>query len=105
MLSIVILYKHFLYIFLYLFINPIPYHLQVTHSLGGGTGSGVGTYMLSLLADLYPKIYKFSACVYPSEENDVVTSPYNTVLAMKELVEHADCVFPMDNSALFQFSK
>jgi tubulin epsilon len=77
----------------------------VTHSLGGGTGSGVGTYLLSMLSDLYPKIYKFSACVYPSEENDVVTSPYNTVLAMKELVDHADCVFPMDNSSLFHFAR
>mmetsp|Transcript_15730 Transcript_15730/g.21621 ORF Transcript_15730/g.21621 Transcript_15730/m.21621 type:complete len:449 (+) Transcript_15730:13-1359(+) len=77
----------------------------VTHSLGGGTGSGVGTYVLSMLSDLFPKISRFSACVYPSEDNDVVTSPYNTVLAMKQLVEHADCVFPMDNSSLFNFSK
>jgi tubulin epsilon len=68
----------------------------VTHSLGGGTGSGVGTYMLGLLDELYPKIYRFSTCVYPSaENNDVVTSPYNTMLATRELIEHADCVFPM----------
>jgi tubulin epsilon len=80
-------------------------HAQVTHSLGGGTGSGVGTYLLSMLHDLYPKISKFSSCVYPSEDNDVVTSPYNTVLAMKELVDHADCVFPIDNSALFNLAK
>jgi len=58
-----------------------------------------------MLSDLFPKISKFSACVYPSEDNDVVTSPYNTVLAMKQLVEHADCVFPMDNSSLFNFAK
>ncbi len=77
----------------------------VTHSLGGGTGSGVGTYMLSLLADEYPKIFRFSTCVYPSEDNDVVTAPYNTVLATRELIEHADCVFPLDNTSLFGFSK
>ena len=78
--------------------------MQVTHSLGGGTGSGVGSYVLSMLGDLFPKISRFSASVYPSEDNDVVTSPYNTVLAMKQLVEHADCVFPMDNSSLFHFA-
>lgn len=76
----------------------------VTHSLSGGTGSGVGTYVLGLLSDLYPKIYRFSACVFPSEENDVVTSPYNSVLATKELIEHADCVFPIDNSDLQAFA-
>ena len=64
----------------------------------------MGTYILSMLSDLFPKISKFSACVYPSEDNDVVTSPYNTVLAMKQLVEHADCVFPMDNTSLFHFA-
>eukprot|EP01038_Epipyxis_sp_PR26KG_P013995 gene13995-18768_t len=77
----------------------------VTHSLGGGTGSGVGSYIIGLLAELYPKIYRFSSCVYPSKENDVVTSPYNTMLSTRELIEHADCVFPLDNSSLFAFSR
>ena len=68
----------------------------MTHSLGGGTGSGVGTYVLGLLHELYPKIFRFSTCVYPSSENnDVVTAPYNTMLATRELIEHADCVFPL----------
>lgn len=77
----------------------------VTHSLGGGTGSGVGTYTLSVLSDVFPKVCKFSTCVYPSEDNDVVTSPYNTILATRELIEHADCVFPVDNNSLFSFTK
>ena len=72
-------------------------------ALGGGTGSGVGTYVLSLLDELYPKIYRYSVCAYPSVDNDVVTSPYNTILATNSLIEHADCVFPIDNSALFAF--
>ena len=30
------------------------------------------------LADLYPSVFKFSACVMPSRENDdVIISPYN----------------------------
>lgn len=78
----------------------------VTHSLGGGTGSGVGSYLISLLDELYPEIYRFSACVFPSEENnDVVTSPYNSVLATRQLIEHADCVLPIDNQALLEFAK
>lgn len=75
----------------------------LTHSLGGGTGSGVGTYILSLLYDEYRKVTRFSTCIYPTDENDVITSPYNTLLATRELIEHADCVFPLNNSALFKF--
>ena len=47
------------------------------HSLGGGTGSGVGTYLLSILPELYPEVARFSICVFPSEDDDVITSPYN----------------------------
>jgi tubulin epsilon len=75
----------------------------LTHSLGGGTGSGVGSYVLHLLADEYSKITRFSTCVYPSEENDVITSPYNIMLSTKELIQSANCVFPMNNSSLFSF--
>jgi tubulin epsilon len=76
----------------------------VTHSLGGGTGSGVGTYIVGLLQDLYPEVYRFSACVYPSVDDDVITSPYNCMLATRELIDHADCVFPIDNKALQEFA-
>jgi tubulin epsilon len=34
----------------------------VLHSLGGGTGSGVGSYIVSMLEDLYPDVYRFSTC-------------------------------------------
>ena len=77
----------------------------VTHSLGGGTGSGVGSYVVGLLEDLYPEIYRFSACVYPSEDNDVVTSPYNSVLSTNTLLSHADCVLPIDNAAIQSFAQ
>ena len=52
----------------------------LTHSLGGGTGSGVGTYILSMLPDLYPEVSRFSICVFPSEGDDVITSPYKRFL-------------------------
>ena len=70
------------------------------HSLGGGTGSGVGTRMLSLLEDEFPHIFRFSCVVVPQVDDDVVTSPYNSGFAMKELINHADCVLPVDNAAL-----
>ena len=30
----------------------------IIHSMGGGTGSGLGTFVLSLLADEYPDVYR-----------------------------------------------
>lgn len=72
----------------------------LTHSLGGGTGSGLGTYLLSLLEDHFPSVYRFSTVVFPSDDDDVITSPYNSVLALSELTEHADCVLPVDNASL-----
>jgi tubulin epsilon len=38
--------------------------------------------------------------VFPSPDDDVVTSPYNTALSLHQLSEHADCVLPVENSSL-----
>ena len=73
---------------------------MLTHSLGGGTGSGLGSYILGALADEFPDVYRFSVSVFPSEEDDVVTSPYNAMLSCAALAEHADCVMPVENQAL-----
>lgn len=70
------------------------------HSLGGGTGSGLGTYILESLEDLMPEVFRFVSCVCPSREDDVVTSPYNTILAMRPLIQSAHCVLPASNDSL-----
>lgn len=70
------------------------------HSLGGGTGSGLGTATLNLLEDDYPVVDRFVTSIYPSYTQDVVTAPYNVLLATQKLIEHATCVFPADNNAL-----
>lgn len=53
--------------------------------------------MLSLLEEEFPEVCRIVTAVYPSAEDDVITSPYNSVLAMRELTEHADCVLPVEN--------
>ncbi|XP_026175136.1 tubulin epsilon chain isoform X3 [Mastacembelus armatus] len=70
------------------------------HSMGGGTGSGLGTRVLNLLEEEFPEVCRIVTSIYPSAEDDVITSPYNSVLAMKELTEHADCVLPVENQSL-----
>ncbi|KMR04382.1 tubulin epsilon chain [Lasius niger] len=70
------------------------------HSLGGGTGSGLGTATLKLLKDYYSHVERVVSCVYPANIQDTITAPYNTLLATQELIEHATCVFPVENKAL-----
>ena len=72
----------------------------IVHSVGGGTGSGVGTATLKLLADDYSKVDRLVSCVYPTIMQDVVTAPYNALLATQELIEYATCVFPVENKSL-----
>eukprot|EP00056_Hartaetosiga_gracilis_P005117 m.81511 g.81511 ORF g.81511 m.81511 type:complete len:431 (-) comp12059_c0_seq3:69-1361(-) len=76
---------------------------MLTHSVAGGTGSGLGSYFLERLNDRYPKKLVQTYSVFPHQSNetsDVVVQPYNTVLTMKRLIENADCVVVLDNTAL-----
>ncbi len=77
-----------------------PQSFVMLHSLGGGTGSGFGSFILESLETHFPELCRLAVSVFPSEDDDVVTSPYNAVLAADKLVEHADCVFPIDNQQL-----
>jgi tubulin epsilon len=49
----------------------------VMHSMGGGTGSGLGTYILSLLEDAYPSVFRFVTAVFPSEVSLSTIQSYN----------------------------
>ena len=72
----------------------------ILHSMGGGTGSGLGTRTLSLIAEYFPDVFRFVIPVYPSADDDVITSPYNTTLAMNQITEHGNCIIPVENQAL-----
>lgn len=50
--------------------------------------------------DHFEKIFRFSASVFPSKDDDVAVSPYNSVFSINELLKCADCVLPIDNQAL-----
>ena len=64
------------------------------HSIAGGTGSGMGSYMLEKLNDRFPKKLIQTYSVFPNQEeiSDVVVQPYNSLLTLKRLTQNADCV-------------
>ena len=45
----------------------------VVETTGANCRSGLGTFILSQLEDDYPSVLRFTASVFPSEDDDVVT--------------------------------
>ena len=75
----------------------------LTHSIAGGTGSGMGSYILEHLNDHFPKKLVSTYSVFPNweeDQSDVVVQPYNSMLTLKRLTVNADCVVVLDNTAL-----
>lgn len=71
------------------------------HSIAGGTGSGLGSFVLERLNDKFPKKLIQTYSVFPNaHEGDVVVQPYNAMLTLKRLTNHADSVVVLDNGAL-----
>jgi len=75
---------------------------QITHSMGGGTGSGMGTLLVSKIREDYPDRIMSTYSVVPSPKvSDTVVEPYNATLSVHQLVENADQCFALDNEALY----
>jgi len=78
-----------------------PQGFQLIHSLGGGTGSGLGTLVLSALRDCYPDRITCSYSIFPSQSvSGTVVEPYNAILSIHQLLENSDMSFILDNEAL-----
>jgi len=74
---------------------------MLMHSIAGGTGSGLGSFLLERLNDKFPKKLVQTYSVFPNaQEGDVVVQPYNALLTLKRLANHADSVVVLDNGAL-----
>ena len=75
--------------------------ILMIQSTGGGTGSGLGSYISELVRDELPEVWRFTTCVVPSETDDVVISPYNSILSLSKIAKSSDCLLPIDNQSLF----
>jgi len=75
---------------------------QVCQSIGGGTGSGMGTLLISKVREEYPDRIMATYSVFPSPKvSDVVVEPYNSLLSIHQLIENVDEVSVIDNEALY----
>ncbi|CAF1443553.1 unnamed protein product [Adineta steineri] len=75
---------------------------QLTHSLGGATGSGMGTLIISKVREEYPDRIMMTFSVFPSPlVCETVVEPYNATLSMHQLIENTDQTYCIDNEALY----
>ncbi len=76
---------------------------MLMHSIAGGTGSGLGSFLLERLNDKFPKKLVQTYSVFPNaQEGDVVVQPYNALLTLKRLANHANSVVVLDNGAFIR---
>ncbi|TRM65074.1 Tubulin/FtsZ, GTPase domain-containing protein [Schizophyllum amplum] len=75
---------------------------QILHSLGGGSGAGLGTLLLSKLREEYPDRMMATFSILPSPKvSETVVEPYNAMLSMHQLVDNSDLTICIDNEALY----
>ena len=75
---------------------------QITHSLGGGTGSGMGTLLIGKIREEYNSNIIETFSVFPSPKvSDTVVEPYNATLSLHLLIDSTDLVQVVDNEALY----
>jgi len=63
-----------------------PQGFQVLHSTGGGTGSGLGSLLISKVREEYSDRIISTCSVFPSQaHSDVVVEPYNCCLTIHQV--------------------
>ena len=86
---------------------------MLMHSIAGGTGSGMGSFLLENLNDAFPKKIIQTYSVFPNlvpfflllllsqdSGSDVVVQAYNSIPTARRLIQHADAVVVLDNASL-----
>lgn len=73
---------------------------NMCHSIAGGSGSGMGSFLLERISDRYPKKLLQTYSVFPNSTADVIVQPYNSLLTLKRLTLNADAVCVLDNTSL-----
>eukprot|EP01041_Mallomonas_annulata_P003548 gene3548-7060_t len=74
-----------------------PASLLMIHSVGGGTGSGLGTRMTEAAADEFPNSVITNLAITPYHFGEVVVQHYNTVLCLSKISENSNAVLLFEN--------
>jgi Tubulin/FtsZ family, GTPase domain len=75
------------------------------HSIGGGTGSGLGARCTELLAEEYPTIPRINIVIAPFEFGEVVVQYLNTLLCLSHISQYSDGILLLENEIIFNQCK
>jgi len=74
----------------------------IDHSVGGGTGSGLGALILERIAVDYRKKSKIGFEIYPSPKiSTCIVEPFNAMLSTHWLLDHTEVSIVLDNEAIY----
>lgn len=75
---------------------------KIMHSLGGGTGSGMGAHLINNLYEEYPENLLMTFSIIPSPKvSESVVEPYNTILCLPHIIQNTQLSFFVDNDTLY----
>ncbi|ORZ34097.1 Tubulin/FtsZ, GTPase domain-containing protein [Catenaria anguillulae PL171] len=74
----------------------------VLHSVAGGTGSGVGTYITEQLRREYPESMIVNQVVWPFSSGEVIVQHYNVILTLSRLQKVSNLTLILFNDHLHQ---
>lgn len=69
-------------------------------SLAGGTGSGVGSYVLQMLQDYFPRSTSLNCIVMPYTSGEVAVQNYNALLTLSCVLSNASAAILVHNDSL-----
>ncbi|OLP94744.1 Tubulin delta chain [Symbiodinium microadriaticum] len=72
----------------------------LAHSLGGGTGSGLGTRLAEEVRDAYPKASLLTTSILPISSGENPMQSYNAILALSCMQEVSDGIVLYENDML-----
>lgn len=69
-------------------------------SIGGGTGSGLGTHITQALKDNFDQSFLVNVLIWPHNTGEVIVQNYNAVLSLAHLSESADALLIFQNDSI-----
>ncbi|KAJ3257941.1 hypothetical protein HDU77_002475 [Chytriomyces hyalinus] len=75
-------------------------NLMLTHSIAGGTGSGLGSRITEEVRDAYPKHFIWNCVISPFASGETALQHYNSLLSLSSLQMSSDMISIFSNDVL-----
>ncbi|KAL2612850.1 hypothetical protein R1flu_024542 [Riccia fluitans] len=72
----------------------------ILQSMAGGTGAGLGAYLVEALKDEFPSSFILSYSICPYESGEIIVQNYNVLLTLSHLQSFADGIIIVQNEQL-----